>query len=192
MGNLRSVAKALERVGATVTVSPTVPDGDAELLVVPGQGHFGACVRTLGPSLDAVRAWITADRPFLGICLGLQLLFESSAESPEPGAAIFAGRVERFGDGMKVPHIGWNSIATQPAGERYFGEIADGTRFYFVHSYFPVPADPSIIAARTTHGDGFCSAVARGPLLATQFHPEKSGGAGLALLGAVVREARAA
>src|SRR5688572_1963360 len=111
MGNLRSVAKALEAVGAQVTISATVPDGGSDLLVVPGQGHFGACVRTLGETqLDAIRSWISADRPYLGICLGLQLLFATSEEAPEAGAGIIDGGVVRFREAPKVPHIGWNAI----------------------------------------------------------------------------------
>lgn len=189
MGNLRSVSKALEAVGATVQIASTVPEGSTDLLVVPGQGHFGACVRTLGPTqLDAIRGWIAADRPYLGICLGLQLLFASSEESPEPGTAIIDGTVVRFRDAPKVPHIGWNQIAPGPAGADWFGSL-DGARFYFVHSFYPAPTDESVTAAISTHGESFCAAVARGALLATQFHPEKSGDAGLALLERVVKAA---
>lgn len=187
MGNLRSVTKALEAVGASVSIAPTVPDGGADLLVVPGQGHFGACVRTLGPvQLDAIRSWIVADRAYLGICLGLQLLFAKSEESPEPGTAILDGEVVRFQHAPKVPHIGWNTVTPGPSGASWF---EPETRFYFVHSYFPAPADTSLVAATTEHGDRFCSAVARGRVLATQFHPEKSGDAGLALLERVVKAA---
>jgi len=189
MGNLRSVAKALEAVGASVSIASTVPDGGSDLLVVPGQGHFGACVRTLGDAqLDAIRAWIAADRPYLGICLGLQLLFASSEESPEPGTSIIDGNVVRFRDAPKVPHIGWNQITPGPAGDTWFGSL-DGARFYFVHSFYPAPTDATLTAATSTHGETFCAAVARGPLLATQFHPEKSGDAGLALLERVVKAA---
>lgn len=190
MGNLRSVSKALEAVGATVQIVTTVPDANADLLVVPGQGHFGACVRTLGAlQLEAIRRWISEERPYLGICLGLQLLFAKSEESGEPGTGILGGEVVRFDAGApKVPHIGWNTIAPGPAGDPWFSGL-DGTRFYFVHSYFPAPASPELVAATTRHGEAFCSAVARGPLLATQFHPEKSGEAGLALLERVVEAA---
>lgn len=193
MGNLRSVAKALERVGAEVTITSRVP-ADADLLVVPGQGHFGACVRTLGESqLDAIKDWIKADRPYLGICLGLQLLFDASEEDEERGAGILPGRVARFQPGRKVPHIGWNTVAADGEGQGWFGDLATDARFYFVHSFFPVPDQPAVIATMTEHsGERFCSAVARGPLLATQFHPEKSGEVGLALLERVVKEARSA
>lgn len=186
MGNLRSVTKALEAVGASVTVVDRVPEAGADLLVVPGQGHFGACVRTLGDEqLAAIRAWIADERPYLGICLGLQLLFASSEESPEAGTGIVAGTVVRFTDAPKVPHIGWNTITAGPASDPWLTPL-DGMRFYFVHSYFPAPSDPSIVAATSEHGERFCAAVARGPMLATQFHPEKSGDAGLTLLERVV------
>jgi glutamine amidotransferase len=190
MGNLRSVSKALAAVGGDVSIVTSVPDGDADLLVVPGQGHFGACVRTLGDGqLAAIRSWIADDRPYLGICLGLQLLFEDSEESPERGTAIVPGRVVRFRSAPKVPHIGWNEIAVGPAGERWFRGFDASTRFYFVHSYFPSPSSSDVIAATTEHGERFCSAVARASMLATQFHPEKSGEAGLALLERVVGDA---
>lgn len=193
MGNLRSVAKALQHVGAEVRLVSSIGD-PADLLVVPGQGHFGACVRTLGErNLSAIRGWIDNQRPYLGICLGLQLLFESSQEDRGEGIGVFAGEVVRFEPGRNIPHIGWNTIAADGEGSRWFGDLSSDARFYFVHSYFPSPADPGVIAAVTEHdGERFCSAVARGPLLATQFHPEKSGTIGLELLSRVVKEARAA
>jgi glutamine amidotransferase len=187
MGNLRSVAKALEKVGAAVDVSPDVPrDGDA--LVVPGQGAFGSCVVNLGARMDDVRAWISDGRPYLGICLGLQVLFDSSEESEQKGAAVFAGDVVRFPAGPKVPHIGWNEV-TPRAGARLFDGIDPGTRFYFVHSYYPAPSDDSVVAATSDYALEFCCAAERDNVMATQFHPEKSGEAGLALLGNFVRAA---
>lgn len=187
MGNLRSVAKALEKVGATVTVSREV-ERDADALVVPGQGAFGSCVVNLGPRMDQVRAWIGEGRPYLGICLGLQVLFDSSEESEEKGAAILSGDVVRFPEGPKVPHIGWNQVEPR-AGGRLFEGIDAGTRFYFVHSYYPVPNEPSVVAATSDYGVSFCCAAERDNLMATQFHPEKSGDAGLALLQNFVRAA---
>jgi imidazole glycerol-phosphate synthase subunit HisH len=192
MGNLRSVAKSLERVGAAVSIGDSIPDAGADLLVVPGQGHFGACVRTLGDErMEQVRRWVTAGRPYLGICLGLQVLFGSSEEDEATGLGIVEGSVVRFDDGPKVPHIGWNSVSSGPAGKSWFEGLED-ERFYFVHSYFPAPTDRRLIATTTDHGGNFCSAVADGPMLATQFHPEKSGTVGLELLSRVVAEARAA
>lgn len=185
MGNLRSVAKSFERVGASVEIATEVPGGDAGLLVVPGQGHFGACVRTLGPQMDAVRDWIAVGRPYLGICLGLQVLFASSEEDDATGLGAFEGRVIRFRDAVTVPHIGWNTISAGPAGGPWLDGFED-ERFYFVHSFFPAPADEAEIAAVTEHGERFCSAVARDAVFATQFHPEKSGDVGLALLERVL------
>src|SRR5438093_9858235 len=110
MGNLRSVAKALERVGATVDVTTSVPN-DADGLVVPGQGAFASCLVNLGPAgRDAIAAWISSGRPYLGICLGFQVLFESSQEGGGPGLGVFEGKVVRFPDGLKIPHIGWNEV----------------------------------------------------------------------------------
>lgn len=182
MGNLRSVAKALEAAGAEVTVAPSV-DTDASLLVVPGQGHFGACATALIPMRDEVRAWIDADKPFLGICLGLQVLFEDSDESPDDGLGVFPGRVERFGSDVRVPQIGWNTVEARPETTMFAG-IDPGTRFYFVHSY--AAPDGDYAAATTTYGTTYCSAIERGALSATQFHPEKSGDAGIKLLRNVV------
>src|SRR5438445_4231392 len=187
MGNLRSVAKALDKVGAEVDVATEV-DARADALVVPGQGAFGSCVLNLGARMDDVRAWISSGRPYLGICLGLQVLFDSSEESEEKGAAIFPGDVVRFPPGPKIPHIGWNEVSPR-AGARLFDGIDPGTRFYFVHSYFPVPSDGGVVAATSDYELEFCCAAERDNVMATQFHPEKSGDAGLALLSNFVRAA---
>jgi glutamine amidotransferase len=184
MGNLRSVAKALEKVGASVTVAAEI-DGSADAVVVPGQGAFGSCVINLGARLDEVKTWISAGRPYLGICLGLQVLFESSEESEEKGAGIFAGDVVRFPTGPKIPHIGWNEVKPK-RGSRLFDGIDPGTRFYFVHSYYPVPSD-DVVAATTDYEVEFCCAAERDNVMATQFHPEKSGESGLALLSNFIR-----
>ena len=121
MGNLRSVAKALERVGATVDVTPTVPR-DADGLVVPGQGAFGSCLVNLGPAgRDAIAAWIAEGRPYLGICLGFQVLFEQSQEGGGPGLGVFEGKVVRFPDGAKIPHIGWNEVRPTRAAPLFDG-----------------------------------------------------------------------
>ena len=189
MGNLRSVAKALEKVGAEVSVTPEVP-GDADALVVPGQGAFGSCLVNLGPQKDAVARWIAAGKPFLGICLGLQILFESSQEGGGPGLGVFPGKVVRFPDGVKIPHIGWNEV--RPARQvRLFDDVEPGARFYFCHSYYPDAKGPDV-AATSDYGVDFACAVSRDNVHAVQFHPEKSGEHGLTLLGNFVREVRAA
>lgn len=185
LGNLRSVAKALERTGADVTVSETIDEG-ADGLVVPGQGHFGSCVVNLGARMDQVRAWIEAGRPYFGICLGLQVLFERSEESSEPGLGLFDGSVVRFAAGLKVPHIGWNEIAPAEKAAMFDG-IDPATRFYFVHSYFPAPADEAVVSATADYGGPFCAAVERDNVMATQFHPEKSGDEGAIVLSNFVR-----
>lgn len=179
MGNLRSVAKALERAGAEVEVVADV-DASADGLVVPGQGHFGSCVVNLGERTKDVARWIEDGRPYFGICLGLQVLFESSDEAPQPGLGVLSGAVRRLPPGVKVPHIGWNEV--RPVGDQpVFDGVEPGTRFYFVHSYYPDPAD-GVAAATTDYGIEFCCAVARDNLVATQFHPEKSGEPGIRLL----------
>ena len=190
MGNLRSVAKALERVGATVDVTPSVPR-DADGLVVPGQGAFGSCLVNLGPAgRDAIAEWIASGRPYLGICLGFQVLFESSQEGGGPGLGVFEGKVVRFEDGVKIPHIGWNEV--RPTHDHaLFAGIAAGTRFYFCHSYYP-EATPSVTSATSHYGSEFACAASRNNVHAVQFHPEKSGAPGLALLANFVRATEAA
>lgn len=180
MGNLRSVAKALEKAGATVDVVSDVP-GDADGLVVPGQGHFESCLANLGPRTADIARWIGDGRPYLGICLGLQVLFESSEEAAAGGLGILAGSVRKFEGALKIPHIGWNEVV--PHGEQpIFDGIEPGTRFYFVHSYYPAPAEAGVVAATTEYGVTFACAAAAGSIVATQFHPEKSGEPGIALL----------
>ena len=188
-GNLRSVEKALLKVGADVRVTKT-PEGidGARGLVLPGVGAFDDCVNAMGRQklLAATREWIRGGQPFLGICVGYQALFESSAEfnSCAAGLGIFKGKVVRFNqrDGLKVPQIGWNQLdITQPDCPLYKG-IPSGSYVYFVHSFFPQPVDESIVATRTTYGDTFASSVWKGNVFATQFHPEKSQAVGLRLL----------
>jgi glutamine amidotransferase len=186
MGNLRSVQKAFEHIGhpALVTGDPEAV-ADAERVVVPGVGAFGDCLANLArKGLDeALRQVVSAGRPYLGICLGLQALFTTSEEfGPNDGLNLVPGRVVRFPEGeLKVPHIGWNSIETTRPHPVLEG-IPDGTHFYFAHSYFVKPSDPEATLATTEHGGGFTSAVARGSVVALQFHPEKSQRAGLAVL----------
>ncbi len=194
-GNLRSVEKALARAGADVVVTS---DADvvaaADKIVVPGQGAFGGCIAGLsrngGALREAVLESIRAGRPYLGLCLGLQVLFEGSEEDPScRGLGVLPGTVRRFAErpGLKVPHMGWNSTLRRAAGAtRVLRNVPDGTYFYFVHSYFAVPDRPQDVALETEHGIPFCAAVARDNLFACQFHPEKSQDAGLALLTAFV------
>jgi len=188
-GNLRSVEKALRKVGADVcvTTSPAGMDG-AHGVVLPGVGAFDDCVNAMARQqlLAATREWIRSGRPFLGICVGYQALFESSEEfnSCAAGLGIFQGKVVRFTprDGLKIPQIGWNQIEiAQPECPLYRG-IPSGSYVYFVHSFFPRPLDESIVATRTTYGETFASSVWRGHVFATQFHPEKSQNVGLKLL----------
>jgi glutamine amidotransferase len=191
MGNLRSVAKAIEHVAPAATVlvtaDPTVVF-TADRVVVPGQGAMADCMRELkARHLDTAVIGAAQSKPFLGICIGLQMLFEHSEEGDVPGLAILPGRVRRFpaevmaGQGLKVPHMGWNEVS-QAEPHPLWNGIADGARFYFVHSYYVEPASPEAIAGSTGYGLSFTSAVARANIFATQFHPEKSAQAGLRLL----------
>jgi glutamine amidotransferase len=185
VGNLHSAAKALDRAGADVRLVPTVADAGpgAAGLVVPGVGAYGACLEGLGTAGGpaAVADWLAGGRPLLGICVGMQLLFEASEEGPVTGGVgALPGKVRRLGGGVKIPHIGWNQVTVRP-GSRLFAGLPDGARFYFVHSYAP-EADGEAVAAACDHGGRFAAAVESGDLFGTQFHPEKSGHAGLALL----------
>jgi len=187
MGNLRSVQKAFERVGRAAEVTR-----DAERIaaapgvVLPGVGAFGACMENLGRFglIEPVRQAVASGRPFLGICLGMQLLFEESEEfGPVKGLGILPGRVVRFVPDRerKIPHMGWNQVRVVRRAPQLAG-VDDGAFVYFVHSYYPVPADPSLVATTTTYGPEFASSVVRDTLFACQFHPEKSQRVGLRLL----------
>lgn len=185
-GNLRSVQKAVERLGieARITDDPNVVAESARL-VLPGVGAFGDAIAALEHRglVEPIVAHVRADRPFLGICMGLQLLFERGSEGgPHAGLGLLAGEVTRFAlpEGMKIPHMGWNRVAWSGAAAGRFGPEAE--HYYFVHSYIARPADASLVAGTADYGGPFCAAVARGRLLATQFHPEKSQAAGLTLL----------
>jgi glutamine amidotransferase len=194
MGNLRSVAKAIEHVAPQLKVAVT---SDAEQVrsaarvVFPGQGAMPDCMREMdarglrGAVLEAARG-----KPFLGICIGLQMLFERSDEGDTAGLGLMPGRVRRFpadrmrdaqGARLKVPHMGWNEVRQMAAHPLWTG-IAQGSRFYFVHSYFPEPGARELAAGETVYGVPFTCAVARGNVFAVQFHPEKSQAAGLRLL----------
>lgn len=194
-GNLRSVEKALQHAGADVARCDSPEGLDACVaIVLPGVGSFGDCVRSLRERglTDALRAWLAADRPYLGICLGYQILFESSEESPETeGLGHWRGKVVRFAaePGLKVPHMGWNDLQRH-APEPMFGGLADPVYVYFVHSYFPVPDDAGIVTAACRHGVEFAAAARHGRVRGVQFHPEKSQATGLRMLENFVRELR--
>ncbi|MDP9341830.1 MAG: imidazole glycerol phosphate synthase subunit HisH [Actinomycetota bacterium] len=192
MGNLRSVARAIARVGGRSEVtSDQAAVRRADAMVVPGVGAFGACMRGLvGSGLDAVIREFAADgRPVLGVCLGMQVLYEGSEEDPDPGLGLLRGAIRRLPPSVKVPHMGWNDVRWR-TDHPFVRGIPSGTPFYFVHSY-AAEADPSVTVGQTEHGRTFAAAVAKGSLFATQFHPEKSGDAGLALYESFVKEVEA-
>ena len=187
--NMVSVGQALASAGARVLVAeePVALRG-ADSLVVPGVGAAGPAMVHLRDRglLEPVREWVRAGRPCLGICLGYQLLFERSEEGDAETMGLLAGRTARLQDAPTLPHIGWNSVETVRPHPLFDG-IEDGSHFYFVHSYAPVPADEGIVLATTTHGRPFVSAVARGSLVGLQFHPEKSAEVGQRLLANFLR-----
>jgi glutamine amidotransferase len=191
-GNLRSVAKALEYAGAEVVrCADPAPMDSCSAVVLPGVGSFGDCSRSLhGRGLtDPLRDWLAAGRPYLGICLGYQILFETSEESPgAPGLGHWAGRVVRFAasPGLKIPHMGWNSLARH-AREPLFDGLPDPAYVFFVHSFHPQPDDPALITATSVHGREFAAAAGRGNVHGVQFHPEKSQATGLRILENFVR-----
>jgi len=181
-GNVRSVVNAIEKLGECVHLASGPEDiANAEKLVFPGVGNFGSMMRVLDEKgyRAALKAYLKSDRPFLGICLGLQALFEESAEAPEiAGLGVIAGTVRRFDVALSVPHIGWNAISIQQE-TAMFNHLRGDEKFYFVHSYHVVPRDPDVILTRTVYGKTFVSSIKLGNIVATQFHPEKSGDAGL-------------
>ena len=187
-GNLRSVRNALTAVGRESSFVRQPHDFDAlDVLVFPGQGAFGDCVQQLQSAnlWEPLQEWLASDRPYFGICLGYQLLFEGSEENPGvTGLGRFAGQVRRFTSqpGLKIPHMGWNQARfVNPSHPAWAGMGAAET-FYFVHSYYPEPDDRGLVACTTDYGGSFASGIAAKNLIAVQFHPEKSQQAGLALL----------
>ena len=187
MGNLRSVSKALEHLGARVDItSDPLRIARADKLVLPGVGAFGDAADGLRRSglMDPLRTHLDSGRPFLGICLGLQLLFESSEESPgSKGVGKYAGAVRAFrSTTVKVPHMGWNQMKLAHR-HPFLKGLPEDSYFYFVHSYFAAPASADVMAGSCSYGgETFAAAVGEGPVLATQFHPEKSQKAGLLIL----------
>ena len=196
-GNLRSVHKALLKVGAAVQIVQH-PEGmrGARAVVLPGVGAFDDCIHALRKQelLEASRDFIQTGKPFLGICVGYQALFEKSEEfnSCAAGMSVFEGKVVRFSQnhGLKVPQIGWNQLEVVRPECPLFEDVTSGSYVYFVHSFFPRPVDSSIVATRTEYGETFASAVWRDNVFATQFHPEKSQRVGLKLLSNFVELAR--
>ena len=183
-GNLVSISRALEVIGAEPAI---VRDAEAlrgaDALIVPGVGAAGPAMERLRRQrlVEPIQAWIAAGRPFLGICLGLQLLFEGSDEDGAATLGALAGRTIELANAPTLPHIGWNSVDRATA-QPLFDGIGPGAAFYFVHSYVAAPTDPDLIIAESEHGSRFPAAIARGNLLGVQFHPERSGVDGLRLL----------
>jgi len=196
MGNLRSVEKAFQKLGFPVKVSSRKTEiEEADGIILPGVGAFGDCIRNLKQLdlIEPLKEFIQAGKPYLGICLGYQILFEESEEfGRSKGLGIFQGKVIKFSEQMpdpdaapgallKVPHMGWNQIEKKKNHPALEG-MESGSSFYFVHSYYPAPKDKSLVATETEYGIKFASSIAQGNLFACQFHPEKSQANGLALL----------
>lgn len=207
-GNLHSISKALMRLGADVLVSGRPDDiAAARKLVLPGVGHFGDAMGELHKRglVQPIRTYAASQRPFLGVCVGLQLLMEASEEAPGvEGLGIIPGACQRFHNrpGMKVPHMGWNRvnirrrcpilttrpIASNAPGNTTNAQLDDSPWFYFVHSYFAVPTDPRVVAGSCHYGEDFAAVLWQDNVQATQFHPEKSQNAGLSLLSNFVEQ----
>jgi len=189
MSNLRSATKALERLGADVRVVTAPEDArDADAVVLPGVGHFGEAMRRIRARRLDVAVRDAADRgvPVLGICLGLQLLFSESEESPGvEGLGLLPGAVRRLRTDLKLPHIGWSRVAWEPGAALAPDDPSDAAAatYYFVHTYGCEPEDPSLVLGRADHGASFCASAGRDRVMGVQFHPEKSSTAGLGLLG---------
>lgn len=196
MGNLRSVSKALERLGASVRVSSEAAEiGRAKKLILPGVGAFDAAMRELDRRglAEPIKAFIASGKPYLGICLGLQVLFDSSEEGQRTnGLGVFPGTVRRLAvqPPMKIPHMGWNQVNSVQRtawsvqnGSPLLKGIPEGGFFYFVHSYYAQPTDRSLVLMESEYGTRFPVMIGRGKTFATQFHPEKSQALGLKLLG---------
>jgi len=191
MGNLFSIYNALEYVGGNPEIARDPQElAGANGIVVPGVGAFGSCMNQLSRFSASLRSCFEEGVPMLGICVGMQVLFQESEESPgAPGLGWIEGKVVRLPDGVMIPQMGWNSLSIKRPVEILDG-ISDGDMFYFVHSYYGQPIDRSVVAATTEHGVELTAAVHKENLFATQFHPEKSGPKGLRILENFVRSAR--
>lgn len=189
-GNIRSIEKALEHIGATVQVTddPTIV-AEAQAVVLPGVGSGGAAMaRIVERGLDAaIRQATQQGKPFLGICLGMQLLADHHAEGEVDGLRLFRGEVRRIPHGPKIPHMGWNSVSPVRADLPIFADIPPDAYFYFAHSYYVEPQDQQGVAAVTDYGSPYCSVIVTERVWGTQFHPEKSGAVGLQMLKNFVR-----
>jgi glutamine amidotransferase len=185
IGNLRSAEKALQHLDADAALTSDVAAiAAADAVVLPGVGAFGACMQALRASglEHATRAAATDGRPFLGICIGMQMLFDGSDESPDvSGLGLISGRVTRLPRTVRLPQMGWNTLEVV-AGSRLGADLPEPAWLYFVHSYAPAPDDASVVAAWCDYGRRFAAAVEQGPVWATQFHPEKSGAVGMRML----------
>lgn len=196
MGNLHSACKGLEKAGATVKVTDLPADIEqADAVVLPGVGAFDPAVQHLRSRglTEPIKQAIASGKPFLGICLGLQILFDSSEEGTEPGLGIISGTVRRFRSepGITIPHMGWNELEFTQPNAPLWHELLGNPRVYFVHSYYVDPVDPSIRAATVTHGtQTVTAAIARDNLMAVQFHPEKSSTTGLQILSNFVAQVK--
>ena len=187
VGNLFSVEKAFASIGEEVKVTGAADDlKSADKLVLPGVGAFGDCMNNLKSTglIPVIMEQINNNKPLLGICVGLQILFEGSDESPDvKGLGIFKGMVRHIeAPNLKIPHMGWNSVSIKNRADNLFNDIKDNSYFYFVHSYHAVPEDKSIIAAVTEYGETLTAAIISNNIYATQFHPEKSGDVGINLI----------
>jgi len=182
VGNLLSLKTALEKVGFNVSIGTNKMDlTKADVIALPGVGSFTASLEKLNTVKETLQTKVAEGTPLLGICLGLQLFFESSQEGPGDGLAFFKGKVLELPKTVKVPHMGWNTLDIVKPNELLEG-IADGTYVYFVHSLYPVPKDQAIVCTNTTYGITFTSAICSKNIYGTQFHPEKSGDVGLQIL----------
>ncbi len=182
VGNLLSLRTALEKAGLDASIGTTAQDlAKADAIALPGVGSFTAALERLDTVKEILQTKVSEGTPLLGICLGLQLFFESSEEGPGDGLAYFKGTVKQLPNTVKVPHMGWNTLNIIKPNELFDG-IAEDTYVYFVHSLYPVPQDQSIVCTKTAYGTTFTSAIASKNIYGTQFHPEKSGDIGLKIL----------
>jgi glutamine amidotransferase len=193
-GNIRSVFNALRNEGADVHLVSSAESLDhADAVVLPGVGAFGDCAKGLRDRglWDPMQAWLESGKPFLGICVGYQLLFDESEESPGvAGFGFFKGKVKKFSTpGLKVPQIGWNQLQFRQPDHTLWRGLPQNAHVYFVHSYFPQPEDPTVVTSLSTYGETFAASAARDNVAGVQFHPEKSQDVGLGILNNFIQAA---